>query len=160
MSELRKRWADQRADHPPSAVAVVTAGFIEHHDKQTVLLESGVFDQRVDVGLQPAVGGAEATIVGIIAAVRGDERVVWQVASSQIGSEMREGHQLLLLRRAVLHVSEISNGDMPNVVLSSTAGSIPTEVADRRQALGISFPGLPRSHQFAHYVVRRNREAR
>src|SRR5258706_10267830 len=73
---------------------------------------------------------------------------------------MREGHQVLLLRRAVLHVSEISNGDMPNVVLSSTAGSITTEVADRRQALGISFPGLPRSHQFAHYVVRRNREAR
>ncbi len=76
MSELGERRADERADHAASAVGVVTAGFIEHHDEQAVLLESSVFDQRVDVGFEPVVSGAEATIVGIIAAVGSDEGVV------------------------------------------------------------------------------------
>src|SRR5882724_4364605 len=134
MSELGERWADERANHAASAVGVVTAGFIEHHDQQAILLESGVFDQRIDVALEPAVGSAEPTIVAIIAAVRSDEGVVGQVAGGQIGSEMRERHQVLLLRGAILHVSEVSNGDMPNIVLPPAAGGIAAEVADRRQA--------------------------
>src|SRR5205807_2104176 len=120
-----------------SAVGVVTAGFIEHYDQQAVLLESGVFDQRVDVGLEPVVGSAEATIVAIIATVWRDKGVVGQVAGGQIGGEMRERHQVLLLRGAILHVSEISNGDVPNVVLSAAAAGIATEIADRGQAFGV-----------------------
>ena len=72
---------------------------------------------------------------------------------------MRERHQVLLLRGAILHVSEVSNGDMPNIILSPAAGGITAQVADRWQALGISFPGFARSHQFAHHVVRGDGQA-
>ena len=83
MSELGERRADQRADHAASAVGVVTARFIEHHDQQAVLLESGVFDQWVDVALEPVVGGAKSAIVRVVAAVRRDERVVGKVSAGK-----------------------------------------------------------------------------
>ncbi len=69
---------------------------------------------------------------------------------------MREGHQVqvLLLRGAILHVGEVSNGDVPNVVLSPAAGAIAAEVADRGQALGVGLPGFARSQQFPYHVVR------
>ena len=159
IAELGERRTDERADHAASAVGVVTARFIEHYDQQAVLLESGVFDQRIDVALEPVVGGAEATIVGSIATVRADERVVGQVAGRQIGGEMRERYQVLLLRGAVMYVSEISNGNMADIVLSPAAGGIAAQVAHRGQALGISFPGFSRSHQFAHHVVRGDGQA-
>ena len=142
ISELREGWTDQRAHHAAAAVGVIVAGFVEYHDEQAVLLEDRVLDQRIDVVFEPVIGGTEAAIVGIIATVGGDEGVVGKVSRGEILGQLCKGHQVLLLGGAVLHIGEIGNGDMANVILPAAAGGVAAEVADRGQAFGISLPAL------------------
>ncbi len=88
IAELGERGADQCADYAASAVSVVAAGFIEQNDEQAILLEDRVLDQDVDIVFEPVVGGAEAAIVGIIAAVGCDKGVVGKASGGEILVEL------------------------------------------------------------------------
>src|SRR6266516_1810544 len=67
---------DHHEGHSPTAMRVVSAGLVERHDQEPVLLELRVREQRSDVGLQPAVRHVQPTVVRVVAEVRLDEAVV------------------------------------------------------------------------------------
>lgn len=91
ISEFGECGTDQRANHTAAAVRIIVAGLIEHNNEQAVLLEDRVLDQRVDLVFEPIVGGAEATIVGIIAAVRCNKGVVGRVPGREILGQLAKG---------------------------------------------------------------------
>ena len=142
ISEFREGWTDQRAHHAAPAVGISVSGFVEHHDEQAILLEDRVLDQRIDVVFEPVIGGTEAAIAGIIATVGGDEGVVVMVSRGEIVGQLRKWHQVLSLGGAVLHIGELSNGGVANVILPAAAGGVAPEVAERGQAFRISLPAL------------------
>jgi hypothetical protein len=159
ISECGERGANQRVHHMAAAVGVIAAGFIEHNDQQPGFLEDRVLDQRVDVVFEPVVGDAEGAIMSVIAAVGCDERVVGKASAQEILGQLRKGDNVLLLGGTALHIGEVSNGDVADVVLPAAAGGVAAEVADRGQAFGISLPGFPGGHQFPNHVVHGNGEA-
>src|SRR6266498_5455561 len=58
VAELRLR-TDGHPHDPPAPVGIVAARLVEHDDEQPVLLERRALDQRVDVVLEPGIGGAQ-----------------------------------------------------------------------------------------------------
>ena len=97
-------------------VGAAAGGLVPPNDEEPVLLELRTLDQRVDVGLQPCIGGAQGTVMGVVAEIRRDEGEVRQRPIRQIGSELRKGHHLRRLRRVVADVREITHRHMVRVV--------------------------------------------
>ncbi len=80
--------------------------FIENNNKQPVGLEYRTGDQGRDVLIQPAIRLGKSSIMGIVKIIGDDEGEVRQLSTVQVGSELRERHDIALLRRASLDVGE------------------------------------------------------
>src|SRR5215471_16719641 len=78
---------------------------VKDDEQQSVLLELGTRKYRVDVGLEPIVRLTERTIMSIVVVVRYDKAETGQLAIIHVCRELREGYQVLLLRRIPSHIA-------------------------------------------------------
>src|SRR5213075_858615 len=86
--------ADDRPRDLPAAVSAAAGGLIPPDDQETVLLELRALDQRIDVGLEPLVGGSQCPVVSVVVEIRRDEGKVRQRPVRQVGGETRKGHHV------------------------------------------------------------------
>lgn len=144
----------KRADDDSGYVAatgseVEVVGFVKDDNEQAVVLKLRAVNQRVDVGLEPDIGGAERAVVRVIAKIGDDEGIVGEVDGVQIGSELSEGHEVLHLRGIVLRVGEIGE----RIVADGVAAHVVAGVADRWKILGVGLPGFAGREEDADDVV-------
>src|SRR5208282_6616476 len=82
---LRKLRADRNPRHVSTSVSLVTIkGLVESDDQQSAVLEGTALDEWSDILLQPGVSGRQRTIMCVVAQIRGDERIIGEVAARQI----------------------------------------------------------------------------
>src|SRR5467141_189588 len=103
----------QRADDDGGYVAatgseVEGVGFVKDDNEQAADLKLRAVNKRVDIGLEPRIGGAERAIVRVIAKIGDDEGIVGEGCRVQIGGELTEEHEVLRLLGMVLKVGEIA----------------------------------------------------
>src|ERR1700732_435391 len=119
----------QRTDDDSGYVAatgseVESVGLVEHDDEQAIDLKLRGVNKRVDIGLEPRIGGAERTIVRVIAKIGDDEGIAGKVGCVEIGGELTEGHEVLHLIGIVLDVGEIGERIVADCVTTSVAAGV------------------------------------
>src|SRR6266567_7493868 len=124
----------QRADDDGGYVAatgseVEGVGFVKDDNEQAADLKLRAVNKRVDIGLEPRIGGAERAIVRVIAKMGDDEGIVGEVCRVRIGGELTEGHEVLHLLGIVLHVGEIGK----RIVADGVTAGVVAGVADSRK---------------------------
>ena len=144
----------KRTDHDGGYVAatggeVESVSLVEHDDQQTIDLKLRTVDERVDVRLQPGIGGAERAVVRVVAKIGDDEGIIWKVGGVQIDGKLTEGHEVLRLLGIVLHVGEIGE----RIVADGVAPGVAAGVADRWKIFGVRLPGLARGEKVTDDVV-------
>src|SRR5947208_13795129 len=101
----------QRADDDGGYVAatgseVEGVGFVKDDNEQAADLKLRAVNKRVDIGLEPGIGGAERAIVRVIAKMGDDAGIVGEVCRVQIVGELTEEHEVLYVLGSVLLVQE------------------------------------------------------
>ncbi len=144
----------QRTDDDGGYVAatgseVESVGLVEHDDEQAVNLKLRAVNKRVDIGLEPRIGGAERAIVRVIAKIGDDEGIVGEVSGVQIGGELTEEHEVLRLLGIVLHVGEIGE----RIVADGVTARVASGVADRWKIFGVRLPGFACGGEVADDLV-------
>ena len=76
------------------------------------------------------------------------------MARRHVCCEMRERHEILLLRSIVLHVGHVRQREMSHGIISDAVAGI----SNGWKVFCIAFPGFARCHEFPHDVVLRDRE--
>ena len=106
-------------------------------------------DERVDVVLEPSVGGAERAIVRVVTKVGNDEGVVWQIRGRQFHGKLGEGYEILRLSGIVLHIREVSE----RIVAHGIVTGISSGIAGAREVLRIGFPSFAGGQQLTNDIV-------
>ena len=126
--------ADDDGDHMTAAGSEVEiACLIEKDDEEAILLKLRAVDERIDVGLEPGVGGAQRTIVRVIARIWDEKRIIGEMGIRDVGGELRERNEILNLAGIVLYIREISERVVADRILAHVVSS----VADRRKIFGV-----------------------
>jgi len=143
--------ANHDSDHVTTAGSEVEiARFIEDDNEQTILLKLRAVDERIDVGFEPGVSGAERTIVRVIANIRNKKRIVGEMGIRDVSGELSEGHEILHLDCIVLHIGEIGERVVADRILSHVVSG----VTDRRKIFSVRFPCFAGNEKIANDVVR------
>jgi hypothetical protein len=123
---LGKRTDDDSGYVAATGSEVEVVGFVEDNNEKTVVLKLRAVNERINVGLEPGIGGAEGAVMRVIAKIGDDEGIVGEVGGVEIGGELSEGHEVLHLPGIVLHVGEIGE----RIVADGIAAHLVAGVAD------------------------------
>lgn len=134
---------------PASGSHVEGVGFVEDNDEKAVFLKLRALNERVDVGLEPGIGGTGRAVMCVAAKIGDDKGIVGEAAGFQIGGELSEGHKVLRLPGIVLHVSKIGG----RIVADGVETDVVAGIADRGNIFGVRLPGFARGEEVADHVV-------
>ena len=116
---------DDRADLP-TAVCVVVHPLVPGDYQNAVRLEFGASNQWSDVCLCPGIGLCECAVMPVINQVRRDESDLREAVMGNISRERVSFHDILFLRRIVLHIGKEDEHVM--LVGVTDAGRVPFSV--------------------------------
>ena len=146
---LGKRADDDSGDVAATRGEVESVSLVEHDDEQAIDLKLWAVNERVDVELEPGIGGTERADVRIVAKIGDDEGIVGKVGGVQIGGELSEGREGLHLLGIVLHVGEIGEG----IVSDGVTGGVVPGVADRWNIFRVRLPGFACGEEDAYDII-------
>src|ERR1700730_1802441 len=76
---LGHRTNDDGSDVASASREIRKVRFVKDDDEKAVFLEDGALNDRVEICLQPSVGGGERAVMSVIAEVWDDEGIVGQI---------------------------------------------------------------------------------
>src|SRR5215472_10719330 len=129
-------WAGNNPDDVTTAAGpVAVEGFIENKYQKPSARRAEIrtADERVDICFEPGIRLRQRAIVRIVVVVGNEKRVVRQIVTGKIDSELRKWHQVPGLRAVLAHVGEIRERI---VMLDITAGIV-ARIPNGGQVFGV-----------------------
>src|ERR1700730_819258 len=146
---LRKGTDDYGGYVTATGSEVEVVGFVEDNDEQAVFLKLRAVNERVDVVVEPSVGGAERAIMRVVAKIGDDEGIVGKIGGGQVRGKLGEENEVLCLRGVVLDIPHVGKGIMANGVIALVSAGI----TDDREILGVGLPGFSGGEQLMDDII-------